>query len=226
MDTSSVPGAPASLRDRGATLARRVRRTLLLRRRLLAALLTAVAVATGLQLTAPPAPDTVRVLAAAADLPAGTTLTADDLTEVDLPPAARPSGAVDRGDARGRQLASPLRRGEPVTDVRLVSPSLLDGQPGLVAVPVRIPDAGTVDLLRVGDEIDLLAADPSGAEAARTVVSRVTVLALPPDTGSGIATSASGTVGGRLVVLGLPPESGQRVAAEAVRSVLSVALRG
>ncbi|MDP3890083.1 SAF domain-containing protein, partial [Nocardioides sp.] len=197
----------------------------LLRRRLLAAVLTAAAVATGLQLSAPPAPETVRVLAAASDLPAGAVLTGDDLVDVDLPAEALPSGAVRPDDALGRQLASPLRRGEPVTDVRLVAPSLLEGYPGLVAVPVRIPDAGAVGLLRVGDTVDVVAADPSGAQAARPVASRVPVLALPNAEGAAGATAGAGVaLGGGLVVLGLPPESGRQVAAEAVRSVLSIVL--
>ena len=57
-------------------------------------------------------------------------------------------------------LAGPVRAGEPLTDVRLVGASLAAAYPGAVAVPVRLPDAGMAALLRVGDRIDLVAADP------------------------------------------------------------------
>src|SRR5689334_11538882 len=99
----------------------RVRRAVLRRRRLLAAVLLAIAVAAGLRVVAAPAPVTVAVLAAGRDLPAGTLLEGDDLTRVALPPGGVPDGATTGlGDAVGRTLAAPLRRGEPLTDVRLV----------------------------------------------------------------------------------------------------------
>ena len=63
-------------------------------------------------------------------------------------------------DPVGEVLAAPLRAGEPVTDVRLVGARADDGQPGLVAVPVRLPDPGMVALLDVGDRIDVVATDP------------------------------------------------------------------
>ena len=57
-----------------------------------------------------------------------------------------PAGALrDVTALLGRVLAAPVRRGEPITDVRLVGPSLLGATTaGLVAVPVRIADAGRV----------------------------------------------------------------------------------
>ena len=44
-------------------------------------------------------------------------------------------------------------------------------------MPVRLPDAGMVDLLEVGDRIDLIATDPQGGGAS-VVASDVPVLAL------------------------------------------------
>ena len=114
-----------------AALVRPVRRAVLARRRLLAALLTAVAVATGLHAATAPPPAEVRVLVAAHDLPSGAVLGPDDLRRVGFAPGSVPAGAVP--DAAGRTLAAPLRAGEPVTDVRLVGPSLTDGYPGLAS---------------------------------------------------------------------------------------------
>jgi hypothetical protein len=116
----------------------------------------------------------------------------------------------------GRVLAAPLRRGEPVTDVRLLGPALSAAYDGAVAVPVRLPDAGTVDLLTVGDRIDLVAADPNGG-GARVVAADVPVLALPPPS-SGPSTAGQA---GRLVVVGAPPGASEEIADAAVQDFLS-----
>jgi Flp pilus assembly protein CpaB len=66
----------------------------------------------------------------------------------------------------GRLVAGPVRRGEPLTDVRLLGPSLLAAVargPDVVAVPVRFADAGAAALLRPGDRVDVLAAPPDTA---------------------------------------------------------------
>ena len=132
-------------------------------------------------------------------------------------PAGTLAGA---GAAVGRTTAGPVRSGEPLTDVRLVSESLLRGYPGLVAVPLRVGDAGAVRLLRVGDRVDLLAADPQGERPADTLGQGVPVLAVPaPDESQG------GSTGGALVVVGLPEASVTRVAQASVSRFLSVALR-
>ena len=100
----------------------------------------------------------------------------DDVRPAAYSPGLAPHGLAD--DPVGRVLAAPLRQGEPVTDVRLVGPPLTEGYDGLVAVPVRLPDAGMVALLQVGDRIDLVATDPQGG-GARIVAADVPVVALP-----------------------------------------------
>ena len=116
-------------------------------------------------------------------------------------------------------LAAPLRRGEPVTDVRLVGPGLADGHPGVTAVPVRLPDAGMVDLLAAGDRIDLVAADPQGA-GARVVAVGVPVLAVP----GAASEPAGGGVTGRLIVVGATDQSEvTRIADAAVRDFMTFA---
>jgi Flp pilus assembly protein CpaB len=156
-------------------------------RRALAAVLAAAGVGFGLLAVRPPAPPTVRVLAAAHDLPGGTTLRGQDVRAVALPAAAVPDGAL-RSGARGRVLAGPMRRGEPLTDARLLGAGLLDGYgPDVVATPVRIADAGVARLLRPGDRVDVLAtaaspfedAAPAVVPPTRTLVSAVPVLAVP-----------------------------------------------
>ncbi|MDQ1293453.1 MAG: hypothetical protein QG608_1334, partial [Actinomycetota bacterium] len=61
----------------------------------------------------------------------------------------------------GRRLASPLRRGEPVTDARLTGSGLLAGlRRDLLALSVRPADPASADLVRTGDRVDVLAGPP------------------------------------------------------------------
>lgn len=200
------------VRDRLTTVRRAVRR----RRRLLAVLCTVGAVAAGLRATAPPAAPTVEVLVAGRDLPAGAELRADDVTTVAVSPDTAPDGVLtDVADATGAILAAPLRSGEPVTDVRLVGAGLADAAPGTVAVPVRLSDAAQAGLLRVGDEVDLLATDPE-ARTTTTVASGALVLAVPDR-----ETATPDAITGRLVVLGIPDSTVDSVTRAAVTSFVT-----
>jgi Flp pilus assembly protein CpaB len=188
----------------------------LARRRLLAALLTAGAVAAGLHSAVGPPPPAVALTTAARDLPAGTVLGSGDLRTVAVPPEAVPAGVVDA--AAGRTLAAPLRSGEPVTDVRLVGASLAAAHPGLTALPVRLPDPGSAALLKAGDRIDLVATDPQ-AGGSRVVAYDAVVLAGPQRSDEG----PSAPVTGAVVVLGVDPSAVADVADAAARLFLSYA---
>lgn len=199
---------------------RRLRRTVLARRRPIAALCAAVAVAAALQANAAPPPARTMVLTATHDLPAGVVVGAGDLRRTAYAPASVPTGVLaGAGAAVGRTTAGPVRAGEPITDARLVAASLLRGYPGLVAVPVRIGDPGAVRLLRVGDRVDLLAADPQGEAPARVVGDQVPVLAIPR-AGEG----SPGLTNGALVVVGLPLDAAGDLAQASVSAFLSVIL--
>lgn len=128
-------------------------------RRPAAAALAALSVAFTVAALRSGEPDGVRVLVAARDLPAGTTLRPGDLRPAVLPATAVPDGAI-RARATGRILAGPMRRGEVVTDVRTVGSRLLAGYgPDVVATPIRPADPGTVRLVRPGDRVDVLSSD-------------------------------------------------------------------
>lgn len=204
----------------------RVARILNRRRRLMAVVLAAMA-AGSIGLAMRPAPLT-EVLAAARDLRAGT-LTASDLTVVRIPEATVPDGALRPGaSVAGRVLAAPARRGEPLTDLRLLGPALVDAYgPGLLATPVRITDAGSARLLRVGDVIDVIAAAAQWDDAAldpraATVAQAVTVVALPRSADS----ADSMTESGALVVLATTPEQAARLARAGTGSRLSITIHG
>lgn len=193
-----------------------VRRAVLRRRRLLAALCVAGATLAALRTVAPPPPETVELMVAARDLPAGATIADDDLRATRVPAGAVPASVVDT--PVGGTLAAPLRQGEPVTDVRLVGPHLVAATPGTTAVPVRFSDAGQAALLEVGHRVDVLATDPQ--ERTTTTVSYgAIVLAVPPSDG------ADGALAGRVVVLGVPDPDVEQVTASAVTAFVTYAWR-
>jgi Flp pilus assembly protein CpaB len=212
-----MPALPPRLR-RGL---RSVRRAVLLRRRPLAALCFGLGIWLALRVVAGPPAPTTEVLVAARDLPAGLVLTDSDLVERPFADGSEPSGLLGRPQATGRTLAAPLTAGEPVTDVRVVAAGLLEGYPGLVAVPVRIPDAATVALLRVGDRIDLLATDPRGS-GTDLVAHGVPVLALPDPPADAVPIAPNSPGSGGLVVVGTTPALSEMVADAAVRRFLTV----
>ncbi len=188
------------------------------RRGLLAAGLTAAAVASALPVLAPPVEPGTVVLAAARDLPAGAVLDDADVVRLELPARALPEGALPDAPVAGLRLAGPVRRGEALTDVRLLGAGLLArAGEGLVASPVRLADPAGAALVRAGDHVDVLAAAPDGgAPVAPTAASDVLVLSVPaPDD----------AVEGGLVVLATTPATAARLAAAAVSSRLSVVLR-
>lgn len=196
---------------------RRFRRRVLLHRRPLAALTAAGAVLAALQAISPPRPETVEVWTARRDLPGGTVLRDTDLASARLSPDTVPAEVVsDPQEVVGRTLAAPMSRGEVVTALRTVGRGLLHGYPGTTAVPLRITDAAVVDLLRVGDRVSLVVADPDGRAASRVLLEDVPVVAIPrPREGA----LSSGTPG-RLVVAAVPTASASDVAATASTSIL------
>lgn len=213
--SSPSPGPLRSLR----LGLRRARRQLLVHRRFLAGLLAALAVLAAVQASAEPAEPTLPVVVARTDLAGGRVLDAADLSTVDLPVAAVPAGALKSPTGLvGRLLAAPLRRGEPVTDVRMLAPGLLAGYPGLVAAPVRITDRAAVQLLRVGDRVDLVASSPDGGPAT-TVASDAAVVALPKARGEDGSFTA-----GALVVVAVPRDRALVLLQASVSSVVSVLL--
>lgn len=161
----------------------------------------------------------VAVAVAVADLRPGTVLTDGDVTLARLPAAAVPGGAShDPAPLRGRVLAGSVRAGEPLTDVRLVGPSLTDLlPPGTVAAPVRLADLAVAALVRTGDRVDVLAT-ATGADRARVEATGALVLAVgaPADPGAGAA--------GGLLLIAVDGPTAARLAAAAAAATLTVTL--
>ena len=177
----------------------------------------AAAVATALPTLAPPPVPAVGVVAAAHDLSPGSPLVAADLRSVSLPRSVAPEGALTSfASALGRVLASPVRRGEALTDVRLLGSGLLLRGRGLVAAPVRLADPATAALLHAGDRVDVLAVptEPRVTTSATSVAAGLQVLAVP--------SPGQSDPDGALVVLAATPATALRLAAAAVGSRLSI----
>jgi pilus assembly protein CpaB len=170
---------------------------------------------------APPGGTAVPV--AAHDLDGGTVLGPADVRVAHLPVGAVPAGVLPSATAAvGRTLAGAMRRGEPLTDARVVGTRLaiLAGGPGTLVVPVRLVDPGVAALLRPGDRVDVIAVGQSGG--GNVVVSAAPVLAVPANLGG--ATTGS-TVEGALVVLAVPAYLAVHLSSAALTARLTVTLR-
>jgi Flp pilus assembly protein CpaB len=224
--TDSLPGATRVGRGRSRRRTGPLRRLLLAagwHRRLLAAMFAALSMVFALSALAKPAPRTVPMLIADEALAPGAVPSADQLTVRQIAAADRPPGALtSAGQVAGRPLLVARRAGSPIVADDLMSAGLLAGYgAGSRAVPVRVADAGSLRLLRIGDHVDVLAAPTvpdvaAGVGSATTVASDVPVLALPNSDDPG--------QGGLLVVAG-DPDVAKRVAGATVTGQLSVTLR-
>ncbi|MGI8720678.1 MAG: Flp pilus assembly protein CpaB [Geodermatophilaceae bacterium] len=195
-------------------------------RRLAAALLAAGALVLAVAPVAQPptgtsAPAQSSVLVAARDLAAGRTIGTDDLHSADRTSAQLPDGALTPGiDVVGRVVTGSVRRGEVMTDRRLLGPGLSASlDTGVVASPVRLVDLEVAALLRAGDRVDILAA-VKDAPSATVVAAGVVVLAVP------LAESEDSRpaepIG--LVVVAVDQDTAARLAAAAASGTLTATL--
>ncbi len=136
-----------------------------------------------------------------------------------MPSAKLPDGALrDPAAAVGRTLAAPVRRGELVTDVRLVTSAGPDPGPGRAAVPIHPADTATVDLLGPGMHVVIVTVtgDAASHPADPTVLAGdAVVLSIGAATGTDRTT-------GRVVVVGVPTAEADRLAAAALDSELAI----
>jgi Flp pilus assembly protein CpaB len=199
-------------------------RTVAARRALAGALVVLAAVAA---LRPDPADGRVDVVVAARDLTPGTPLTDADVVVESHSATTVPDGArSDLDGLVGMNLAGPARRGEVITDVRLLTPRLTEATAGPDArvVALDLADAALLDLLRPGDVVDVLAApstlpgDQVGAPprvlAAEAVVVMVSQRSATPTSGDQ-----------RVVLVALPSRSATEVAGASLTQALTLTLR-
>jgi len=173
-----------------------------------------------------PADHQIPVVIAAHDLTSGSELTADDLIVESRPAAVVPAGSLGEiGAAVGATLAGPARRGEVVTDVRILGARLAQATAGPDAriVPLHLTDAALLDLLRPGDVVDVLAGADSSVDQSgqRPEVlatdARVVLVSARPKTLAG--------ADDRIVLVALPKHTAHAVAGAALLRSITVTLR-
>ncbi|MFW5416221.1 Flp pilus assembly protein CpaB [Nocardiopsis sp. CNT-189] len=176
-----------------------------------------------------PAPEPVEpVLVAARDLSPRAPVGAADTAVRELPRGAVPDGALPaESDPAGRSLTGPVRRGEVLTTARFADPPAADYGAGLVAVPVRIADAGAAALVEPGSRVDLLAAvpvldgGPGGPPPARVVAEDRPVIAVPEPPGGAVGGSP-----GALVVVAATAAEARRLAGYSQAGAVVLTIRG
>ncbi|HEU0087301.1 MAG TPA: SAF domain-containing protein [Pseudonocardiaceae bacterium] len=163
----------------------------------------------------------VPVVVAARDLAPGTVLGAGEVLLRELPATAVPVGAAQVTAAvQGRTLAAPVRRGEPLTDLRLTGSALaraVSADPAAVSVPLRLPDPDIAALLHPGAVVDVVTLGPQGQPVV--LASGARVLA--------VLEAATDTVAkeGRLVLVALDSTGATRVAAASLAHSVTVTVR-
>jgi hypothetical protein len=193
-------------------------RTIAARRVVAAALVVLAAVAA---LRPDPSAGKTDVVVAARDLAPGVRLTVDDLRIESRSTTTLPDGAqTELATLAGATLAGPTRRGEVLTDVRLLGARLAEAAAGPAArvVPLHVADPALLELVRSGDVVDVLAVESQGVgqqDAPRPrVVARGAIVVLVSPT-----TKAPGG-GAGVVLVALPAQE----AIEAAGASLSQAV--
>ncbi|QDY90462.1 flagellar biosynthesis protein FlgA [Arthrobacter sp. UKPF54-2] len=208
---------------------RRASRWLRRNRRLVVALLLCVAAGLAVQQLTPAPAATSSAWAAARDLPAGQVLAASDLAVVQVPPGLLPGGALDPAALEGKQLAVALRKGQLLADSLLVGPGMLAGSPpGAAAVPLRMADPASVQLVAPGQLINVVmtgGGDLEQAAPAQLLATAVPVLwtsARGGRTGQWLDTAETDG----LMVVAADPEQARRLAGASTQGKLFFVLVG
>jgi Flp pilus assembly protein CpaB len=193
-------------------------RTLAARRIAAGALVILAAVIT---LRSDPQGDHTEIVVATRDLPSGVELTADDVQLENRTAATVPDGAQSDVDAVvGATLAGPARRGEVLTDVRVLGPRLAESVAGPDAriVPLPLADTALLDLVRPGDVVDVLAAgSEAGADAQPQLVATNAVVVLVSEKPKG-----AGNGSDRVVLVAVGAHAANEVAAAALLQTVTL----
>jgi Flp pilus assembly protein CpaB len=184
-------------------------------RRALAATLALLALV--LAITGRSRAPTAEVLVAARDLAPGTPLTAADVRLTTVPYQLVPAGALTTPDgAVGRVVTGPVAPGELLTGHRLLTDRTAElVRPGSRLVPITPADAGTVDLLRAGDVVDVVAQHKEQGETEPRVLARDAIVAVPAPSGGKP----------RTVMLAMTEDEAHEVAATALSAPVTVVFR-
>ncbi|BDH55970.1 Flp pilus assembly protein CpaB [Tsukamurella sp. PLM1] len=194
-------------------------RTLTARRAAAAALAVLALV---IAVTSRPSGPQAQVLVAARELGPGGGLTAADLTVRTVPAELAPQDALrSPDDAVGRSVTGPVGAGEILTGRRVLTDRTAGYiRPGARLVPVALQDNATMDLLRPGDVVDVVAQRKraGGPDEEPLVLARSATVAVAP-------AAQAGRQQARTAMLAMSEAEAHAVAAAALSSPLSVVFR-
>ena len=191
-------------------------------RRPIAASLAFVTVLGALSVLRPAPPETMDLLIAARDLPAGTVLEPADVTSRAFALDSTIPGAItDVAQASGRTLSAPMAAGEPLTPSRLVDAAMSYDR-GTFAVPVRLAEADVAGLLAPGMLIDVVRATRGTPEV---VADGVRVITVPRRPTAGSFIGSAGSAASSLILVAADRTTAIRLAAAGTDGNLAVILR-
>ena len=149
------------------------------------------------------------VVVAARDLSPGVPLTAGDVHLEKRSPTTLPDGAHTDLSIIGATLAGPVRRGEVLTDARVLGSRLagLNAGPDARVVPLHLSDAAVLDLIRTGDVVDVLGAASADPDARPRVVASNAVVVLVS-----AQSKTAGSSNDRVVLVALPTSAAHLLA--------------
>jgi hypothetical protein len=180
-------------------------RTVAARRVAAGALVVLAAVAA---LRSDPHGDQVDIVVATRDLSPGVELTVTDVGLEKRSTATVPDGSrASVDEVVGQTLAGPARRGEVLTDVRLLGPRLAQSAAGPDAriVPLHLADTALLDVVRAGDVVDVLAAADDDVDPRVVATDAIVVLVSEKPKGPGAGSD-------RVVLVALPARAANDVA--------------
>jgi Flp pilus assembly protein CpaB len=169
-----------------------------------------------------PSDSRATVVVASHDLTPGAELTADDLRLETRSAPTIPDGAQSDIDAVvGSTLAGPARRGEVLTDARLLGRRLAESAAGPDAriVPVHPADNALIDLVRPGDVVDIVAAAEGSTQATPHVVATDAIVV-----SVSAKLKAQSSNSERVVLVALPASSAIAVAGAALVATVTLTL--
>ncbi len=167
--------------------------------------------------TSRPSGPQAQVVVAARELGPGGRLTDADLTVRTVPAELAPQDVLTRPDeALGRSVTGPVGAGEILTGSRVLTDRTAGRlRPGARLVPVSLQDSATMDLLRAGDVVDVVAQRKDDSPA---VLARSATVAVAP-------AAQAGRQQARTAMLAMSEAEAHAVAAAARSSPRSVVFR-
>ena len=119
----------------------------------------------------------------------------------------------------GSTLAGPARRGEILTDARVLGSRLagMSAGPDARMVPLHLADAAVLDVIRPGDVVDVLGAPAAEAGARPRMLATGAVVIL-------VSAAAAGHGADRVVLVALPAAAATAVAGASLVQTVTLTL--